>query len=150
VEAVDEANMVQVVEFPSQLILGLVINKKYAREVSSVADPGCLSRIRIFSHPGSQKTWGGKKKFFYLFSYLFVAFRSLTPSEKYLSQSGESTQNLFNLITILNYFHFLTQENIGFKLSEIMVGSGIRKKKNLSRIQGSKRYRIRIRNTGGK
>jgi hypothetical protein len=46
----------------------------------------------------------------------------------YLSQSGESTQNLFNLITILNYFHFLTQENIGFKLSEIMVGSGIRKK----------------------
>ncbi len=42
---------------------------------SSVADPGCLSRIRVFSHPGSQKTWGGKKKFlFYLFSYLFVAF----------------------------------------------------------------------------
>jgi hypothetical protein len=28
----------------------------------------------------------------------------------------------------LNYFHFLTQENVGFKLSEIMVGSGIRKK----------------------
>jgi hypothetical protein len=28
----------------------------------------------------------------------------------------------------LNYFHFLTQENIGVKLSEIMVGSGIRKK----------------------
>jgi hypothetical protein len=28
----------------------------------------------------------------------------------------------------LNYFHFLTQENIGFKLSEIMVGSEIRKK----------------------
>ncbi len=36
VEAVDEANMVQVVEFVSQLILGLVINKKYAREVSEV------------------------------------------------------------------------------------------------------------------
>jgi hypothetical protein len=51
--------------------------------------------------------------------------------------------NLFNLITILNYFHFLTQENIGFKLSEIMVGSGIRKKTySGSRIQGSKRYRI--------
>ncbi len=48
----------------------------------SVADPGCLSRIRVFSHPGSrisdpesQKTWGGKIFFlFYLFSYLFVAF----------------------------------------------------------------------------
>ncbi len=35
---------------------------------------------------------------------------------------------------ILHFFlHFLTQEKIGFKLSEIMVGS---------RIQGSKRYRI--------
>jgi hypothetical protein len=33
----------------------------------------------------------------------------------------------------LHFFHFLTQEKIGFKLSEIMVGS---------RIQGSKRYRI--------
>jgi hypothetical protein len=26
----------------------------------------------------------------------------------------------------LHFFHFLTQEKIGFKLSEIMVGSGIR------------------------
>ncbi len=62
-----------------------------------------------------------------------------------MSQSGESTQNLFNLITILNYFHFLTQENIGFKLSEILVGSGIRKKPIPdpgSRIQGSERFRI--------
>jgi hypothetical protein len=33
----------------------------------SVADPGCLSRIRIFSHPGSQKTWGGKKIFYICF-----------------------------------------------------------------------------------
>jgi hypothetical protein len=46
------------------------------------------------------------------FRYLYFF---LTDTEKYLSQSGESTQNLFNLITILNYFHFLTQENIGFK-----------------------------------
>ncbi len=30
--------MVQVVEFPSQLILGLVINKKYAREVSELIE----------------------------------------------------------------------------------------------------------------
>ncbi len=87
--------------------------------------------------PGSQKTWGGKKKIFYLFSYLFVAFRSCWNRSWLITVA----QNLFNLITIFNYFHFLTQENIGFKLSEIMVGSGIRKKK-LSRIQGSKRYRI--------
>ncbi len=33
----------------------------------------------------------------------------------------------------MHFFHFLTQEKIGFKLSEIIVGS---------RIQGSKRYRI--------
>ncbi len=76
------------------------------------------------------------------FRYLYFFF---TDTEKYLSQLGESTQNLFNLITILNYFHFLTQENIGFKLSEIIVGSGIRdpeKTYSGSRIQGSKRYRI--------
>ncbi len=28
----------------------------------------------------------------------------------------------------MHFFHFLTQEKIGFKLSEIMVGSGIREK----------------------
>jgi hypothetical protein len=104
--------------------------------VGSVADPGCLSRIRIFPHPGSRipKTWGGKKKnFIYLFSYLFVAFRSCWNRSWLITVA----QNLFNLITILNYFHFLTQENIGFKLSEIMVGSGIRKKNySGSRIQG--------------
>ncbi len=46
---------------------------------SSVADPGCLSRIRIFSHPGSRisKNMGRyKKNFLNLFSHLFVAFRS--------------------------------------------------------------------------
>jgi hypothetical protein len=26
------------------------------RTISSVADPGCLSRIRIFSHPGSKNS----------------------------------------------------------------------------------------------
>jgi hypothetical protein len=51
----------------------------------------------------------------------------------------------------LNYLHFLTQENIGFKLSEIMVGSGIRKKPVPdpgSRGQKGTGSRIRIRNTG--
>jgi hypothetical protein len=50
----------------------------------------------------------------------------------------------------LNYFHFLTQENIGFKLSEIMVGSGIWKKPIPdpgSRGQKGTGSRIRIRNT---
>ncbi len=98
----------------------------------------------FFSHPGSQKIWGGKKIFIYLFSYLFVPFRSCWNRSWLITVA----QNLFNLITILNYFHFLTQENIGFKLSEIMVGSGIRKKTySGSRIQGTKRSRIRIRNT---
>jgi hypothetical protein len=51
----------------------------------------------------------------------------------------------------LNYFNFLTQENIGFKLSEIMVESGIRKKPIPdpgSRGQKGTGSRIRIRNTG--
>ncbi len=56
------------------------------RNNTSVADPGCLSRIRVFSHPGSgffpipdpgsQKTWGGKK-FFYI--SVFLPFCSFPP-----------------------------------------------------------------------
>ncbi len=93
------------------------------------------------------KKHGEVKKFcLNLFSYLFVAFRSCWNRSWLITVA----QNLFNLMTILNYFHFLTQENIGFKLSEIMVGSGIRKKPIPdpgSRGQKGTGSRIRIRNT---
>ncbi len=67
--------------------------------------------------PDPKKKHGEVNKFFiHLFSHLFVAFRSCW--------------NRSWLITVahFHFFHFLTQEIIGFKLSEIMVGSGIRKK----------------------
>ena len=90
------------------------------------------SRILDLGSRIQKQQWktGVKKN---LLSYLFVAFRSCW--------------NRSWLITVAHFafFHFLTQEKIGFKLSEIMVGSGIRKKPipdPRSRIQGSKRYRI--------
>jgi hypothetical protein len=47
-----------------------VWRKSFALALGSVADPGCLSRILIFTHPGSriQKQQQGVKKNF--FSYL--------------------------------------------------------------------------------
>ncbi len=121
----------------------------------SVADPGYLSRIRIFSHPGTQKTWGGKKKiFFLLFSYLFVAFRScwnrswlITVAHFIIFEKRPFWEVNFFFLEKKNsplkrlFFKFSDTKNDSrkkvkkllkikkcFKLSEIMVGSGIRKK----------------------
>jgi hypothetical protein len=42
-----------------------VLLKEILNFKNSVADPGCLSRIRIFSHPGSKKH-GEVKQIFYI------------------------------------------------------------------------------------
>ncbi len=55
---------------------------------SSVADPGCLSRIpdpdffpsRI-PDPGSQKTWGGKKFFFLICFLTFLKLSTLAETD---------------------------------------------------------------------
>jgi hypothetical protein len=90
------------------------------------------------------KKHGEVKKIFYI--SVFLPFCSFPLLLKQILTHNCCTEFIqFNNYCILNYFHFLTQENIGFKLSEIMVGSGIwdpGSGKNLSRIQGSKRYRI--------
>ncbi len=88
-----------------------------------IPDPG--SGFFPIPDPGSQKTWGGKKNFFIS---VFLPFCSFPLLLKQILTHNCCTEFIQFNITILNYFHFLTQENIGFKLSEIMVGSGIRKK----------------------
>jgi hypothetical protein len=95
-----------------------------------IPDPG--SGFFPIPDPGSQKTWGGKKK---LFKSVFSPFCSFPLLLKQILTH--------NCCTFCIFFIFLTQEKIGFKLLEIMVGSAIRdpeKKGTGSRIQ--------IRNTG--
>ncbi len=96
-----------------------------------IPDPG--SEFFPISDPGSQKHGEVKKCFLNLFSHLFVAF--------------PFCWNRSWLITVAHFafFSFFNPRKIGFKLSEVMVGSGIRdleKTYSGSRIQGSKRYRI--------
>ncbi len=48
---------------------GKFSNEKTGRQVNSVADPECLSRILIFIYPGSNNStrrWGGGGDFFFL------------------------------------------------------------------------------------
>ena len=117
----------------------------------SVADPGCLSRILTFTHPGSriqdlktaEKERGEKK---------FVVMPCLYPqiSHKwtlfYFWHSDEKKFGPFSK----NYRTFYSK--IVTKLSKILVwdiGSEIRdpeKTYSVSQIRGSKKYRIR--NTG--
>ncbi len=103
------------------------------------------SRIRIFSHPGSQKTWGGKKN---LFRSVFLPFCSFPLLLKQILTHNCCTE----FIQFNNYFELFSFFNPRkYWLSEIMVGSGIRKKPIPdpgSRGQKGTGSRIRIRNTG--
>jgi hypothetical protein len=104
----------------------------------SVADPGCLSRIRIFSHPGSwikkqQQKRGVKKNF----SHTFLSSHKFHKIENYFSFEVLKKKICANFQRIIELF----TKRIVTKLSKIWFwdpGSG----KNLSRIQGSKRHRI--------
>jgi hypothetical protein len=56
-------------------------NRKYQKEKSCVADPGCLSRILIFTHPKTATKERGEKN---LLSYLFVEEKFLANFQRIL------------------------------------------------------------------
>jgi hypothetical protein len=109
--------------------------------LTSVADPGCLSRILMFTHPGSRipniktatKERGEKKncRQTFLCSHKFHKIENYFSFEVLKKIIWPNFQRIIELLT----------QKIVTKLSKIWVwdpGSG----KNLSRIQGSKRQRI--------
>ncbi len=108
---------------------------------NSVADPGCLSRILIFTHPGSriqkqQQKRGAKKKFVVLTLYVatnFTKLQIILVLKCWRKNLGQIFKELLN---------FLPQK---LSLSSQKYGFGIRdpeKTYSGSRIQGSKRHRI--------
>jgi hypothetical protein len=102
---------------------------------TSVADPGCLSRILIFTHPGSKnsnKREGWKKiSFNFLCSHKFLKIANYLSFEVLQKKIWANFQRIIELFT----------QKIVTKLSKIWIwdpGSG----KNLFRIPRPKRHRI--------
>ncbi len=121
-----------------------------------MADPGCLSRILIFTNLGSRipdpktatKERGEKK----ICCHNFLCSHKFHKIAHYFSFDVLNKKMLANFKRIIELF---TQKIVN-KLSELWIwdpGSEIRdpgKTYSGSRIQGSKRHLIRIRNTANK
>jgi hypothetical protein len=126
-------------------------NFKQNIDKTSVADPGCLSRILIFTHPGSwiqkqQQKRGVKKN---LLSYVTIFCRhKFHKIENYFSFEMLKKKNLGQFSK--NYRTFYPK-NCQQDLKNMGLGSEIQDPEKTnpgSQIQGSKRHRIRIRDTG--
>jgi hypothetical protein len=117
---------------------------------SSVADPGCLSRILIFTHPGSRiQKQQQKREVKKISCHTFLCSHKFHKIVNYFSVEVLKKKNLGEFSK--NYRTFY-QKNCQKALKNMVLGSGIRdpgseirdpeKTYSGSRIQGSKRHRI--------
>ncbi len=142
--------------FFTAALFGLFFSQLKHTKLASVADPGCLSRILIFTHPGSQipdpktatKERGKKKKF----CHTFLCSHKFHKNKNYFSFEVLKKKIWANFQRIIELF----TQKIVTNLSKIWAwdpGSEIRdpEKKPIpdpgSRGQKGTGSRIRIRNT---